>query len=301
MIELAFEESAAGSLKFAKSMKTGDRMDGATAIIGGTAKERAKLRREAKKPHFWTGVEMEGGSADVAMVKLDLDIGDILGTDTGTGARREVLEQLYGCYPDVPEGIWEKNEQGLARLTEAQATGEPVRVWVSDASPADQCGLSFLCCFMGDAQTPLSVVRTPRQVEHEADSTVIEYRGMGDIPAEKLGTLAETEQPLSMLQRRFLAGRWRELVRENAPLRAIVNGRLMSVGEDFYDFALRQSMPEGEFVMAKLIGLALGGLPGVSDRLLFGRVQAMIAAGELIEVSPATGDHPYSAIIRRHQ
>jgi hypothetical protein len=231
------------------------------------------------------------------MVKLDLDIGDISGTDAGTGQRRNVLEQLYGCYPDVPEAIWEKNEQTLARLAEAKATGELVRVWVSDASPADQCGLCFLCCLMDGAETPLSVVRAPSQVEREADNTVIEYRGLGDIPAEEFGALAETAQPLTVLQRGFLAGRWHELVRENAPLRAIVNGRLMSVGEDFYDFALRQNLPEGDFVMAKLIGLALGGLPGVSDRWLFDRVQAMIAAGELTEISPATGDHPYSAIL----
>ena len=301
MIELVFDESPAGALKFAKSMKTGERMNGAMAvgIIGGTAKERAKLKREAKKPHFWTGVNMEGSSADVAMVKFDLDIGDIAGTDTGTGHRREVLEMLYGCYPGVPEAIWEKNEQALARLADTKATGEPVRVWVSDASPADQCGLCFLCCLMGEAQTPLSVVRAPRQVEREADNCVIEYRGMGDIPAEAMGVLAETAQPLTALQRRFLAGRWSDLVRENAPLRANVNGRLMSVGVDFYDFALRRSLPEDEFVMAKLIGLALGGLPGVSDRWLFGRVQAMIDAGELIEVTPATGDHPYSAVLRR--
>ena len=61
MIELAFGESPAGALKMAKSMKHGDRLNGAIAVFGGTRKE----QREVKKPHNWSGITMGGSSKDV--------------------------------------------------------------------------------------------------------------------------------------------------------------------------------------------------------------------------------------------
>ncbi len=298
MIELAFGESIAGSLKFAKSMKQGERMQGATAVIGGTAKERAKLKRELKQPRFWTGETMEGSSRDVAALELELDIGDISGSQTGTGVRREALETLFGAYPDVPEALWETSMKALARLDDAKVTGEPVRLWLSEISPAEQCALRFVCCRMEGAEVPLSVVWLPRQTENEEERTVTHYRGSGDFPPELLSSMPSREQLLGSLQRRMYAAEWCELVRDNAPLRAIVNGALMGVPEEFYDFMLRRHMPEGDFVLAKLIGLALSALSGVGDRWLFLRAQAMLASGELKEVSPATDDHSYSAIMR---
>ncbi len=43
-------------------------------------------------------------------------------------------------------------------------------------------------------------------------------------------------------------------MRENASLRAVINGSLIGVPNDFYDFALRSNIPDGEFKVAQLIG-----------------------------------------------
>lgn len=300
MIELAFDESPAGALKMAKSMKKGDRMQGATAVIGGTAKERAKLLREARKPRVWQGETMDGSSRDVAMLKLDLDIGDISDADGSKEKRKAVLDELFGQYPGVSDAIWNTNLQGFARLEDAKASLEPIRMWVCAASPAELCGLHLVCRLMEGAETPLSVVRVPQRVEK--DNCVIEYRSTGDIDAEVLGAIATAyTQPLSAIQRMPYTSRWCDLARENAPLRASVSGRLMGVAEDFYDFALRANIPEGECMVARIIGRALGDVPGVHDLWLFRRIRAMLQSGELIEVSPATGDHPYSAVVRRRE
>lgn len=90
------------------------------------------------------------------------------------------------------------------------------------------------------------------------------------------------------------------MVHENAPLRAVVNGSLIGVPKDFYDFALRANMPDGEFKVAQLIGKTLGQISGVGDRWLFLRIQAMLRSGELITVSAVTEDHPYSEVVKRN-
>jgi hypothetical protein len=294
MIELAFGESPAGALKLAKSMKQGERLNGAIAVFGGTRKE----RREAKKPRYWSGITMGGSSKDVEALTLVLDIGDISDLDTNINARKKLLDDLFVDFPGVPEKIGETNLHTLTRLQDAKATLEPIRMWISERDPAELCGLYFVCRLMVDAQTPLSVVRVPEQIEK--DNNIISYCSTGEINSEEFGAFTEYEEPISELQRRVYANIWSDLVRENAPLRAIINGSLIGVPIDFYDFALRANMPDGEFKVAQIIGKTLNQISGVGDRWLFLRIQAMLQSRELITVSGVTEDHPYSEVVKRN-
>jgi hypothetical protein len=293
MIELAFGESAAGALKMAKSMKYGEPLNGSAAVYGGTSKE----QRETSKPRNWSGITMGGSPKDVAALTLALDIGDISDMDTGMNARKKSLDELFAHFPGASDGIWKTNQHTLTRLQDAKATLEPVRMWICVSNPAELCGLYFVCHLMVDAPIQLSVVRVPEQIEK--DNSIISYRNTGEIKPEALGAFTKYEAPISDLQRRVYANIWSVLVRENAPLRAVINGSLIGVPEDFYDFALRANMPDGEFKVAQLIGKTLGQIPGVGDQWLFLRIQAMLQTGELIVVSAATGDYPYSEVVKR--
>ncbi len=295
MIELAFGESPAGALKLAKSMKQGERLASAVAVIGGTKKERC----EVKKPRNWSGITMEGSSRDVAALTLALDIGDISGMDTDMNLRKKVLNELFADFPGVSDEIWRTTQRALTRIQEAKSTLETIRMWVCTSDPVEMCSLFFICHLMVDASTPLSIVRVPKQTEK--DNTIVYYRSTGEIPAEDFGAIAQYEESISKLQRIAYANTWNDLVRDNAPLRVIINGSVIGVPDDFYDFALRANMPEGEFKVAQLIGKTLIHISGIGDRWLFQRIQTMIQSGELIEVSAATDDHPYSGIIKRNR
>ncbi|MTI62183.1 MAG: DUF1835 domain-containing protein [Firmicutes bacterium] len=293
MIELAFGESPAGALKMAKSMKQGDCLNGVIAVIGDTRKEQCK----AKKPCTWSAKRMEGSSKDVEALTLALDIGDISDMDTGMNKRKKLLDKLFADYPGVSEEIWETNQHTLMRLQEAKATLESVRMWVCAGNPAELCGLYFMCRLMVDVQTPLSVVRVPEQIQK--DNSIISYNSTGEITPEAFAAFTAYDEPISELQHNIYANIWCNLIQENAPLRAVINGKLISVTKDFYDFALRANMPDGEFKVAQLISKTLSQISGVGDRWLFLRIQAMLQSGELITVSAATGDHPYSEIVKR--
>lgn len=127
-----------------------------------------------------------------------------------------------------------------------------------------------------------------------------EIRGLGELDPGQFGTLAASAIELTPIQRQVYANRWLELVQENAPLRAVVNGHLMNVPEDFYDFVLRKAMPPEPVKMGEVLARALTVLPGVGDGWLYRRLRAMIAAGEVQEISPGNGRYPpYTAVIRR--
>ncbi len=294
MIELAFSQSSAGGLKIAKAMKQEERVNGAFFFNGGTRQE----QREARKERAWAGITMEGSPKDVEALTLALDIGDISDLDAGMNVRQKLLDELFGGFPGVPEGIGETNKHALARLQEVKVTQEPVRMWVCAGNPEELCGLYYVCHLLVDALAPLSVVRVPEQIEN--DDGIISYRSTGEINSEVFGAYTAYEEPISELRRRVYGNNWIALVHENAPLRAVINGTLMGVPKDFYDFALRANMPDGEFKVARLIGKTLGQIPGVGDRWLFLRVQGMLESGELIRVAAATEDHPYSEVVKRN-
>lgn len=134
------------------------------------------------------------------------------------------------------------------RLMEAKTTLEPIRMWICVCDPAELCGLYFVCRLMVGAQIPLSVVRVPKQ--SEKDNCIISYRSTGEINPEASSSFTKYEEPISQLKCRVYANIWSGLVRENAPLRAIINGSLIGVPKDFYDYALRANIPDGEFKAA---------------------------------------------------
>ena len=141
----------------------------------------------------------------------------------------------------------------------------------------------------------ISCVKIP--THKEEIQSVSTYHSTSELPAEMFSELLEYESMMSGAMRSIYAAQWTDLVRENTPLRAVINGKVMGVPENFYDFAIYKHIPEGEFVCARLIGKVLSATPGIGDRWLHSRIKYMISRGILKEVSTADDDHPYSAVL----
>lgn len=83
-------------------------------------------------------------------------------------------------------------------------------------------------------------------------------------------------------------------------MRALVNGKLISVPEDFYDHIIIKNIPDREFVMAHLIGTILGKYQlGVGDGWYALRIEMMIADNQLEIVADKDASHPYGKILRK--
>jgi hypothetical protein len=272
MIDLTFSDSTAASLKTAKAVLRQSRPYGISPLL-------------------------EGSPEDVLSFPMDLDIGDLSDIDAGMDSRQALYERLFSHFPGVAAEIMKINRRALARLKEALPTPVRIRIWAGASDPSELCGLYYICHLFADSPADLSVVRVP--AEFEKPPRIILYRSTGEIAVDDFEALASYDTPISPQQRELYAQLWRELKAENAPLRAVVNGRVIGVPEDFYDFALRACLPEGEFRAATLLGNALSRIPGVGDSWLYSRLRLMIDAGELTEAAPPDGDYPYSGILRK--
>lgn len=227
-------------------------------------------------------------SENVESLWLELDTGDIKGLPD-LGCRQEVMFSIL----EGPEGqrddsscrkLWDVNLEALERVVNADNAREDVRIWWSD-SPAEACGFFFAVSLLEEADVNVTSVKLPPYFEQ--GENICAHDSLKSVEPKKLLSLLQLEKRVSPALRRAVARRWGELVSENAPLRAMVNGRLMSVPADFYDHTLRRQFTDGEFTVAQAIGRAMGmSQPGISDWLYAQRMRSMIEAGELEVVKP---------------
>lgn len=118
---------------------------------------------------------------------------------------------------------------------------------------------------------------------------------------EAAGELLGRQLPAGEL--RALAAQWHWMQKENAPLRAVLNGRLLSADESLYDpYILREIAAQGEeFQQAAVVGRVLGRYQlGIADACVALRMEEFIQNGLLEPVTSAAPGNPvYHRVLRR--
>lgn len=307
MVHVVFSASEKGSLRVALSGPGGA---AAVAVIGGTGGPLGRLtaKREAarQKQRAAGALPMEGTPADVLCLPLALSVGDISEAEPGEKRKKEPAG-LWAMSPaeneEFAEKMLEESRRALETLRRRAGSGETVRVWQSPGADA-ACGIRFLAAWLrplGFDKLTVERVRLP-EFEARADGTAVQYDGWGEVEPHHWAALASPE-PLPAPVLNALAGEWAMLQAKNAPLRAVVNGRVVSVSEDFYDgFVLEalRAQPD-RFREAQAIGKLLAALrPGVSDGFAAKRIEALVQKGLLEEVEgPRPGRPVYDRVLRK--
>lgn len=298
MLEILFTEWAAGSMQYAKSTKNIvdcstsvfiRKADGSEASPEELVLEQTQVEDVLRKKHE-NAVPMEGNIEDILCFPLNLSMGDI--SDPFPDSRVDFLQSLVliagDQFADVGREMMNTARKSLERLR--SATG-PIRLWFSH-QPDEYCGFCHLLTLLPE-DADIRVVELP---DYEVlGSEVRTYTGWGDIEPTELGRFQALERPLGDTERRYFGGLWQQLQSENGVLRAVVNGRLCTVEEDFYDgFLLRalQKQPL-EFHEGRLVGTILGqyGL-GIGDSLVALRLEEFISRGMLVPITEPEENHP---------
>ena len=124
----------------------------------------------------------------------------------------------------------------LNRLLQYLEQGEAIRAWYSNA-PYSICGFYHLCSLLQHCENEIRVVKLP-EYELRKDGTVILYNHWGEVFPEVFEQYLPYEKKLCETELNMYTWEWAELQEDNSPLRAVVNGRLLGVPEDFYDFLI---------------------------------------------------------------
>ena len=310
MLDIVFGDSACGSLKAAQYYGKGAYQGGISYIGFGfsdgekpTGEETEKFRREfeAKEKAEWErAVPMGGNACDVFGLDFILSVGDISDNEPGV-LRQQTMEWLWSIYPEdmgtnATHELMKAAAEALQIVYGRVSEGESLRIWYSN-QPDEMCGLHWFMAQLVRLEMPCENIYVVRLPEWEVDENgaVIRHSGWGGIkPADwhRYSTLQEKVTPERC---KGLARHWQQLQRENAPLRAVLNGQLVSVLETIYDdFILREiEAADVVFHEARIIGEVLGKYNlGIGDAWVALRIEKMICDGFLEPVTEASKDSP---------
>lgn len=257
MVEVVFGESEAGALKIA--LRNGKL--GTDVICFAFALEIGDIRKPVTSKY----------RADLL---CDLLYAEQWGEDTELQSE---LKQLGGVYC-----------KELEKLDGYLGKGEPIRVWY-DSAPYSVCGLLWLCgrlrAFANDFE--MYVVKLPRTITH--GKTAVVRTNWGEVRPGEFVKLLPLQRRLKPVEIVMNAVSWDGLQSQNAPLRAVVNGSVMSVPASFYDFLIWKNLGDKPIKEAFLIGKILGDDNiGVGDRWYARRIDKFIAQNriKIVEDSP---------------
>lgn len=250
--------------------------------------------------------ELAPDRKDIYAFELALSVGDI--SEDVPGPKREVVLEglLTVAFPgDKPLAARHVSEarDSLEEILFRSARGEDLRVWYSD-NPDDRCGLTWLLARLDglrEGRGKVWLVKLPEWVDR-GDNTLVKYRDWGEVSPEDWMSLAVHQQEAPSILLRACRHDWIVLQQENAPLRAMVNGTLMSVPDTFYDHALQWALDRqrSEFSVGHLLAEALSRQTGVGDGWFALRAERLIEEGVLtvVKEDPA-GDIKYRRIVRK--
>ncbi len=181
-------------------------------------------------------------------------------------------------------------------LQETIDQGGSIRIWYSE-NPSELCGFYYLCSLLKDYTGAVYAVRVPERIsDNEEKKNRIVYM-TGQIDSDHAGRIVESAELLSQDELRMYADEWERLKQENAPLRTVISGKIVSVGAGFYDGIILTNVPTEPTEEKAVFGMALSAMPYIHLGWLTWRIQRLIER-EYIVVEKDNED-PSKRLIRR--
>ena len=269
-------------------------------ILGRSVTYIGSQPTEAEIELFLEGKAIEGDANNVVNIGFYLDIGDISGEIDGS-ERKKVLSQLWTRFnieDNERELFFKYQRKDLEKLISAAKEGMDIRIWTSHA-PYSVCGFYYVCYLLRNIDCKIRVVSLPQFISF-SNHEIIECSHWAEIKPGQFYQFLNLEKPLSSIEKQYYSQKWQDLVLENAPLRAVINGKLTSVEESFYDFIIINNLPDNDFLMGQLIGKLLGKYKlGISDAWYALRIDKMIEENKLKLVEIKDTSYPYGKLLRK--
>ena len=248
-----------------------------------------------RKVHQWRHAEVQREpyySQGVVCFGYRLDIGNIQ-EDIEGHYRKNLIFSLLNMEIGEETQDYADSFMQMQQLKIYLEAGESIRIWYSDA-PYSRCGLYHLCNILNCYENEIYLVKLPEYVVH--GKTICFYKNWGEVAAEEFAGFLSGERIVSKEELRMYASLWNELVEDNSPLRAIVNGKMIGVPEDFYDFMILNRITTKPIKECRLIGDIIGhNQASIGDWWYAKRIQHFIEEGLIKVLEDA--EKPYARLI----
>lgn len=150
--------------------------------------------------------------------------------------------------------------------------GMPVRIWYSKTS-SELCGLYYIAHLIRDLNAEVFLVPAPDEAKNNT---------WARIDLNEVSSMLSLAHKAEKEEMAFFAQEWERLSTENAPMRVMKNGKVISVSDDYYDEKILSFSGREPISMIELIGKSLGNIPdGLQIWFVRNRIYSMIESGKL--------------------
>ena len=193
-------------------------------------------------------------------------------------------------------GEGERNEWKWFRQHKEQ--GNSFRIWYSE-KPKELCGFYYLSSLLKDYIADVYAVRIPERIRFQKDGEYCLAYETANLDSDLLGRVVETGVKLSSEEIGLYAEEWERLKQENALLRTVIAGKIVSVPLGFYDPLIFRYVPEEPATEESVFTDAIINMPYVEDSWIISRIQKMIDDGQISVVND--DDDPENRMICRNK
>lgn len=320
MLEICFSNSLRGTLMCAKERRDGGRSVVSVIACGEngtpmTEEEMEAYHQKVQAEHEKAQAEMiplGGKSWQVFAFSFGLSRGDIsedfpdelrLNSQMELcGTSRENVNDIKDMAYHLVKQIKDGQMQWESLLTFLEQD-EELRIWYNPRNPDDVCGLYWFLWLLKKSNLSPKLWRMALpEYFTEPNGNIVVCRGWPEIVPEKLGHYLYLQQEVSVVFSTMAYCAWEKLREENAALRAMVNGTICSVPEDFYDGIIRMELEkqpeqfkEPSFIADLLMKTCLGAM---GDEFIHRRLMKLVNDG-ILSVVTASEDGSYRGQILR--
>lgn len=239
---------------------------------------------------------ISGAKDEVVCLNLMLDIGDIK-EKIDSEYRKNIIFDMYtqNGYDNIRkhEEVEKEYVDEVNRFMDYVLKGEKIRIWYNNA-PYAICGFYYLCNLLKDNPNEIFAIKLPEYTQMQ--EMIVSYQGGEGITPENIGNFIMYEKKISQMEIIMFSDYWTELIEDNSYLRAMINGHLVGVPVDFYDYLLYKHIGNEPIKVGKLIGYVIGKYKlGVSDWWYASRIEHMIKCNKLKIVEDS--DNKYKRLI----
>lgn len=244
---------------------------------------------------------------DIICLGVMADIGDITEPMFGEYRYRLLYRMLYqeqwGSDPEMKSELKQLGKhyaKEYLRLKRGLKDCEPVRVWLS-GSTFSICGFFWLSGLLAKCSAEVCAVELRRfneQTAAESAAALTVLRDWSECePREFVKALPLTRRvPHTELISNSME--WQRLTSENAPLRTVIAGHVLSVPVSFYDFLILRYLGSRPMREAVLIGKILGeNQLGVGDWWYAHRIECLIRRKSIVILEDS--ERKYERVIAR--
>lgn len=226
---------------------------------------------------------------NVLCIGYALDVGPIDYNDN-MEERKDIFKRLEFPFEFSQSEIdvfFDRQQNDIKELLDFAKTHEHIRFWRS-REPHNLCAFAYACYLLSNIKCDISYIDLPEDM-----------LSWSFVPSNKYCEYLHLEEKLDLNKKLFYINKWIELKNENASMRAIVNGSLISVDERFYDWFILSSINEdGSIIADVIVNISNNYRLGISPYLIYLRIMAMINANKLQSLRFDSSD-PFKSFVKK--